>query len=143
MGAVVFKNLRIKFKLLLIVEMFAIIFLAFGWYAFRTIELTKVNGAIYQEIVKGKDLLAQLTSPTLFITESYLLAFQIAETTNSFKLQELATQAENQKNDYLANHRKWFNAFPEGNLRRGLQGPVHDKAMQFYDISLTAIYLLY
>jgi methyl-accepting chemotaxis protein WspA len=134
MGAVVFKNLRIKFKLLLIVEMFAIIFLAFGWYAFRTIELTKVNGVAYQEIIKGKDLLAQLTPPTLFISESYLLAFQIAETTDSFELQELATEAENQRNDYLANHRQWFNAFPEGNLRRGLQGPVHDKAMMFYDI---------
>ncbi len=131
-----FKNLRISFKLMLIVEMFAVIFLAFGWYAFRTIDLVKVDGPIYRKIIKGNEVLNDLAPPKLYILESYLLAFQIAQTSDPAELEDLSTTAQNQKDRYLRTHQNWVNTLPEGNLRQALQGPIHDKAIQFFDIFL-------
>lgn len=61
-GAIVFKNLRVKFKLMLFVELFAVVFLIFGWYTFDTISLVKVNGEIYHSIIKSKGLITDLST---------------------------------------------------------------------------------
>jgi methyl-accepting chemotaxis protein len=36
-----------------------------------------VNGPVYQEIVYGKDLIADILPPPLYIVESYMLANEI------------------------------------------------------------------
>ncbi|MGL3607024.1 methyl-accepting chemotaxis protein [Rhizobium sp. G187] len=44
----------------------------------QTLQMLKVNGPIYQEIVDGKDLIADILPPPLYLIESYALASETA-----------------------------------------------------------------
>ena len=53
-------------------------FLSFG-LQHSALERLKVNGAVFQQIVDGKDLIADILPPPLFVVESYMLALEAAE----------------------------------------------------------------
>ena len=43
----------------------------------QTLQTLKVNGPIYKEIVDGKDLIADILPPPLYLIESYALANEV------------------------------------------------------------------
>jgi methyl-accepting chemotaxis protein len=51
-------------------------------YAMDTL---KINGPLYHQIVNGKDLVADILPPPMFVVESYMLAGEIAEDTGLFE----------------------------------------------------------
>ncbi|MGC3957541.1 MAG: hypothetical protein QM813_06155 [Verrucomicrobiota bacterium] len=56
--------------------------LGLGGYALmslRTLDHVKVNGPLYAEIVRGKDLVADILPPPEYLIESYLVSFQLVE----------------------------------------------------------------
>ena len=54
-------------------------FLAFGGYFFYTLETIKMNGPLYDRVIAGKDLIADILPPPAYIIESYLTAFELRE----------------------------------------------------------------
>ena len=66
------KQMRIRTKLLLLTAIFVAMVGGLGgmfWFAFTAV---KVNGPIYREIVRGKDLVADILPPPEYIIETYL-----------------------------------------------------------------------
>jgi methyl-accepting chemotaxis protein len=68
-----------------------------------------VNGPVYQEIVNGKDLIADILPPPLYIVESYMLANEINShptmkvvVKNSAKIQLCSTDLYEERRTYLA-----------------------------------------
>lgn len=49
----------------------------YGYWSFHTLNHLKVNGPVYQRIVQGKDLIADILPPPEYILESYLVTLQI------------------------------------------------------------------
>lgn len=43
------------------------------------LERLKVNGPVYEQVVYGKDLIADILPPPLFVVESYMLSFEAAK----------------------------------------------------------------
>ncbi|APH70937.1 methyl-accepting chemotaxis protein [Aquibium oceanicum] len=92
-------------------------------YALQTIE---VNGPIYDEIVAGKDLIADILPPPMFLVESYLLANE-AEVHHELAEQNLARIKE-LRNEYQE-RRKYWNDYPLAKeLRAQLENEVLPKA---------------
>jgi methyl-accepting chemotaxis protein len=86
------KNLKISYKLLLVIVIIASGFLLFGGFSFWVLGKVKVNGPVYRKIVTGKDLIADLLPPPEYIIESYLTTFKLeVEIDNSKMVEELSS----------------------------------------------------
>lgn len=72
-------NLKIKSKLTLLVAIFTLGFATFWAVSHATVEAVKVNGPAYNQIVLGKDLIADILPPPQYIIESYLVARQMSD----------------------------------------------------------------
>lgn len=85
-------------------------FIIFGWYSFYTLNQLKVNGPLYNEIVLGKDLIADVLPPPEYIIESYLTAYELLE---NIEDTEVVSQLEeymiNKLNrEYYQRHQYWL-----------------------------------
>lgn len=76
------RTLKLSRRLTLLIAVFSLDFLIFSAFAFRTLTEFKVNGPVYAKIVQGKDLAGDAEPPPLYILESYLVALQLARTTD-------------------------------------------------------------
>ncbi|MCX7087886.1 MAG: hypothetical protein NTV00_07515, partial [Methylococcales bacterium] len=74
------EQLSIKIRFILIVAVLVTGFSAFGLLTAYVINTISINGPIYQRIVQGKDIIADVLPPPEYIIESYLLVLQISKT---------------------------------------------------------------
>jgi methyl-accepting chemotaxis protein len=126
-------SLRVKFVVLLVAVIGG--FSAFAWNTWRTINEVKVRGPIYNEIVMGKDLTADILPPPNYIIESYLMALQLSLTPPKDPRHE-------QYEERLAVLQKEFNTrleywkvnLPDGAMRNQLLGEVSQYGNQFYSL---------
>lgn len=84
------RNLRFARRLAILMGIFAGGFLLYGLWSFRTLDALRVNGPLYAEIIQGKDLIADVLPPPLYIIESFLVAQQLAASTNQVDRDQLA-----------------------------------------------------
>jgi type II secretory pathway component PulL len=74
-------NSQLAGRLTLLVAVFAGLFLIFCGTTWYTIDQVRVQGKIYDQIVTGKDLIADILPPPEYIIESYLVARQLNDET--------------------------------------------------------------
>jgi methyl-accepting chemotaxis protein WspA len=92
----------------------------------------QVNGPMYQRIVQGKDIVADVLPPPEYIIESYLILFQImdeADATRRATLIEKLTQLES---EYNQRHEFWLRELEEGALKEELVVRGYAPARDFY-----------
>ncbi|MBL8025199.1 MAG: methyl-accepting chemotaxis protein [Fibrobacteres bacterium] len=103
------KSISISKKLSFSLIILSFGFLLFGFYSFFTLNNVKVNGPIYNEIVRGKDLIADILPPPDYIIETYLTAYELRENIqDDAKVAELETYLINKlKKEYVDRHNYW------------------------------------
>ena len=100
-------RLTIKIRLGIIVGIFTIGFTLFGIAILQTMNTLNVNGPIYQRIVQGKDLIADILPPPEYILESYLVILQLANSSDSQETQTLIKRFDVLKIDFDTRHDYW------------------------------------
>jgi methyl-accepting chemotaxis protein len=73
------KSKKIARRLAVSLSVMIIGFLACMAFILYTLDLLKVNGTVYKQIIAGKDLIADILPPPDYIIESYLVAFELRE----------------------------------------------------------------
>ena len=63
----------------LMIAAFVLGFSAYGAWTMKTLAEVQVNGPIYQSIIQGKDLIADVLPPPTYILESYLTVLHLAQ----------------------------------------------------------------
>ena len=96
-------RLRLNFQ----IALFVLSFLGFGILAFNTFSALRVNGPIYKDIVRGKDLIADILPPLAYILESYLVALQLAGENTPAKIKDLKDTLAKLKAEYNQRHDFW------------------------------------
>jgi methyl-accepting chemotaxis protein len=124
----------IKVKILSLLVFCVAGFLVFGATAWNTMGLVQVNGKLYQQIVQGKDLVADVLPPPAYIVESYLTMFQILDEKDPAAVRELVQRAAAFRKEYEERHRYWSDKLPEGALKSALIVGSHEPARAFFDI---------
>src|SRR5438045_1569015 len=127
------KDLSISSKLSLLVIVFLAGLIAFGALSFSTLIRVRVNGAIYQSIVQGKDLIADILPPPEYIIESYLVVLQIEEETDTARQEELIHRLSVLKADYDTRHKFWAKDLPENAMKTTMVETAYKPAMEFFD----------
>ncbi len=104
--------MKIKTKLMLLVVLFTVAFGVFWAVSHFTNEAVKVGGPYYNQIVDGKDLIADVLPPPEHIIESYLVARQIADPYHRGDLNTLIGKSRQLQSEYATRHEFWANELP-------------------------------
>jgi len=126
--------LTVRTKLFVLISACVLGFSAFGWLAFTTLSLVKVNGPYYQRIAQSKDLIADILPPPEYIIESYLVAMQMADTEDAAQLTALAEKSQTLRKDFETRHTFWLQELSADALRETLVVTAYQPAVDFFNL---------
>jgi len=129
-----FSDLSITHKLGCLVFVFVIGFVAFGALSYRTLEHVEVTGPLYVDIIRHKDVVADVLPPPEFIIESYLVALSAALEPDAASAQQLLGRLRALRKEFEVRHEHWATEPLNSALARALLTRSYDPAMRFYDV---------
>ena len=106
----------------------------YGAWSFKVLNNLKVNGPVYQRIVQGKDLIADILPPPEYIIESYLTSLQ-AMTAQPEERKGFIAALKSLKNDYDTRHDYWSKENLDEALRVELLSNADKPAQDFYRVA--------
>ena len=111
-------KIRVKYKLWLLVTFFILGFSIFGFFANKIITDLKINGDMYEQIIMGKDLVADILPPPEYIVEMHLTSYELLDEDDESKIEELAKYENKLEDDYNERHEVWIKELPESDMRK-------------------------
>ncbi|RFC33844.1 MAG: methyl-accepting chemotaxis protein [Candidatus Nitrotoga sp. SPKER] len=131
----ILKNMKLSYRFSLIVLSVIVGFFIYGLWSLKTLNELKVNGPIYHHIVQGKDLVADILPPPVYIIESYLVSLQL-EVSDKNDQPPLIARLKTLKNEYDTRHEFWKTENLSPDLSELLLKDAHEPAVTFYEIAL-------
>ncbi|MEI7795286.1 MAG: methyl-accepting chemotaxis protein [Methylococcaceae bacterium] len=125
-------QLTIKARFGIILSVLIVGFSLFGVATLKAMNTLNVNGPIYQRIVQGKDLIADILPPPEYILESYLVVLQLTHATNTDEILALINRFQILKVEYDTRHTYWQNETLESELKTPLLEHSYHAAQAFY-----------
>jgi methyl-accepting chemotaxis protein len=107
-------------------------FTLFGVATLSAMKTLNVNGLIYQRIVQGKDLIADILPPPEYILESYLVILQLTHSTQPDEITTLLKRFDVLKGEYDTRHTYWQGEGLEPELTTPLLERSYHAAQAFY-----------
>ena len=129
------RKLKLSHRFVLLIGLFVLGFLIYGFWSIKTLNELKVNGPLYQRIVNAKDLAADAMPPPVFILESYLVALQLTRVQSDADQSKLIARFKTLKNDYDTRHDFWSKAGLDAQLNDALIKQVHAPVVDFYTVA--------
>ncbi len=129
-----FANMRLAHVFAALLAILIAGFAAYGAWSFKVLGELKVNGPIYQRIIQGKDLIADILPPPEYIIESYLVSLQ-AMAAPPAERKALIASLKTLKNDYDTRHAFWLKEPLEAELQVQLLDKADRPAQEFYRIA--------
>jgi len=126
------RKLRFARRLAILVGIFAGGFLLYGFWSFRTLDELRVNGPLYAEVIQGKDLIADVLPPPLYIIESFLVAQQLAAASSQVERAQLAQRLRTLHAQQVARVHYWQGRPIDGSLAESLK-QANIQATAFYN----------
>jgi len=128
------KNIKIGYKLILLTAIFVIGFITYGVLSFKTLNDLKVNGDMYDQIIMGKDLVADILPPPEYIIEVYLTTYQILDEEDDSKINEMIDYTKGLISEYNSRHEVWIDTLFEGDMKDELLIDSYDPAIEYFDV---------
>jgi len=129
------KTFKLSIKLSLIVVCALAGFVLFGTIFKLTLDTLKIRGPLYQEIIEGKDLLADILPPPAYIIESYLVVLQAGVTSDKAALRSLEERFNQLHKEFEERSAYWIKEYKDGPIKNTLTSEVYPPAKEFYDIA--------
>ncbi len=121
-------KMRFAFILITLITGFTL----FGIATLTAMKTLNVNGHIYQRIVQGKDLIADILPPPEYILESYLVILQLTHSTQPDEIPAMLKRFKVLKSEYDTRHTYWQNELLEPELKTPLLERSYQAAQAFY-----------
>ncbi|SJZ48066.1 methyl-accepting chemotaxis protein [Trichlorobacter thiogenes] len=96
-------------------------------------ERLQVNGPLYQDIVRGKDLVADILPPPEYILEAYLVSYQALSEKDVSKIPSYQERFGKLRKEYDERHAYWAKELPEGKVKTLLLEQSYKPAVLFFD----------
>ncbi len=128
------KHLSVKSRLHLLIAVFIVGFVTFGAFAYSTLQTVKINGPIYQQIVQGKDIVADILPPPEYVVESHLLVHQMVTKTDKSELEKLVKKSQDLEKEYFARHDFWIKDLEDGKIKDATVVRSYLPAVEYFEI---------
>src|SRR5262249_7389510 len=129
-----FKNLKISAKLLLLTGIFGLCLVVYGIVAYRTLNMVKVDGELFQRIAAAKDLIADVLPPPMYLVEAHLVTHQMQEETDRDAIDALVGRGKVLQKEYEDRHKYWSNILKAGDLKHDLLTKSSEPAQRYFKI---------
>ena len=126
--------MSLRIKLLSLISICAVAFIAFSLLSWNTLNTVKINGEWYQRIAQEKDLIADILPPPEYIVEAYLVVFQMIEESDDAKVKELVIRSNKLREEYEERHKYWDQSLADGSLKKELIDKSYKPAMDFFSV---------
>ncbi len=127
-----FSNSSVRTKFGVILATLVLGFSVFGFATFTAMKTLNVNGSVYQRIVQGKDLIADILPPPEYIIESYLVVLQSTRAENMAEIEAFKKRFDVLKSEYDTRHQYWIDQALEETLNEPLLNQSYRAADAFY-----------
>ena len=131
-----YSQLKLANRFALLMAIIIAGFTVYGAWSFKVLDELKVNGPIYQRVVQGKDLIADILPPPEYIIESYLVSLQAMAAAPADR-KALIDNLISLKKDYDTRHAFWEKEGLEADLKDLLLNGADKPAQEFYQIAFT------
>ena len=125
-------QLKLSQQLLGLIALFVLGFVLYGGWSFKTLNELKINGALYQRIIQGKDLVADVLPPPAYIIESYLVALELEDSRDASEQAALIERLKVLRGDYEARHAFWTKEPLEPGIAQAMLEGAGQPAKAFY-----------
>jgi signal transduction histidine kinase len=122
-------SIQQRFRLLLAVSLAC--FALCGLIVQRTLSEIRVNGPIYERIMQGQDLVADILPPPAYLVEAYLIVLQL-DAAGGERFAPLLQRLHAAQQAYQQRYRYWLNAGLQGELEDKFLKQSHALAQSFY-----------
>jgi methyl-accepting chemotaxis protein len=129
----ILQNMRIKTKLLLLCSIMLVGFIVFGLISFDAVAEIEVNGPVYQRIIEGKNLIADILPPPEYILESFLTLLQLQNETDPEKRGVLIEKVRRLRKAYYERYEFWRKTLPDGPMKDIIAKKSHEPVVAFYE----------
>ncbi|MFO0830848.1 MAG: methyl-accepting chemotaxis protein [Phycisphaerales bacterium] len=126
------KNLRLTWKLALLCGLPIAGLATFAAVTYQTINQVRVQGPAYDQIILGKDLIADILPPPAYVIETDQVVLQMLSTQDQASLDGLIQRTQQQKRDYDARISYWTEHLPDSAMKEQLLGASQDTARKYF-----------
>jgi methyl-accepting chemotaxis protein len=131
-----FNNMKLGYRIFILVAVSLMGVIAISICSWAIIGKIKINSPVYNKIVQGKDLAADILPPPEYILESYLVVNQAVAASDDVTRKRLQDEFMNLKKDFDDRHEYWKRELPEGEIKKIFLTDVFNPAAAFYDQAL-------
>jgi hypothetical protein len=112
-------------------------FAVFGALTYVTLSQVKVNGALYTDIIRGKDAYSEILPCTLFIMEPHMLIAELLSEKVEAQRQKLIQGLKESRKVVGDRRAYWLKELPESNFKAGMLVGVYAPAEEYLNIAET------
>jgi len=103
----VLQKLNLGQRFALAIGIIVLGFVSYSVWSFMTLNRLMVNGPVYAEVVKQKDLVADILPPPAYVLESYLVALQLQQSGSDADGKALVERLTSLRNDFNSRQQYW------------------------------------
>lgn len=129
-----FRDWSVRGKLLLLVGLSTAGLLIVGGLGATTIDRVKVEGPLYHEIVRQKDLLADILPPPAYAIESYLVANRLLIDPHPEDRDRYLERMAQLRSEFEAREAFWTEDLPVGRSREVMLGAVFPSGKRLFEV---------
>ena len=128
-------QLKLHYRFSILIGVLFLGYAVFGGLSFSTLNHLKVNGALYQQIIQGKDIVADILPPPEYILESYLTVRQLVDEADPVEQDKLIARIRLLKQEYDTRHAYWVGQPLEPEIQNLISKVTHEPALTFYSLT--------
>jgi len=129
-----FSQWRLALKLAVLVGVSIVGSGVFGLVVYGALDTVKVNGPLYRDIIRGKDLIADVLPPPEYVIEAYLTCHQLEKSKSKAETDGLLETSKRLRREFEERHEYWQQELPDDALRRALVETAYAPAERFFEV---------
>ncbi|MBK7500158.1 MAG: HAMP domain-containing protein [Ignavibacteriales bacterium] len=129
-----FNNLKLNYKFGVVLLLFGLGLVIFAVNSYKTIQQVQINGDLYKEIIKGKDLIADILPPPDYIVETHLICFQLINEQNQSVRNELISKSKLLREEFETRHKYWRSELSESPMKQDMISNSYKPAVEYFEL---------
>lgn len=128
------KHFSLKQIFILVAGTLALGFICFGWVSLSQFKKLSINGPVYKHIIDGKDLVADILPPPMYVIESNLIVHSILLEQNNQKIEVYRRQLQEHEKSFLEREEYWATSSLDSSLSNMIKNELVPTGKIFFKV---------